>query len=54
MKSLLFHHNNVLCVGNSFVGVGYSVVLIAFYTDFFYNVIIAWSLYFFFASFNKG
>ncbi len=35
-------------------GVGYSVVLIAFYTDFFYNVIIAWSLYFFFSSFTRG
>ena len=33
-------------------GVGCSVVLIAFYTDFFYNVIIAWSLYYFFASFS--
>ncbi|KAG1672550.1 Sodium-dependent dopamine transporter [Nymphon striatum] len=31
-------------------GVGYSVVLIAFYVDFYYNVIIAWSLYFFFSS----
>lgn len=29
-------------------------MLIAFYTDFFYNVIIAWSLYFFFASFTRG
>jgi len=26
--------------------------LIAFYTDFFYNVIIAWALYYFFASFT--
>ena len=33
-------------------GVGYAVVLIAFYTDFFYNVIIAWSLYYFCASFT--
>lgn len=33
-------------------GVGYAVVLIAFYTDFFYNVIIAWSFYYFFASFT--
>lgn len=31
---------------------GYAVVLIAFYTDFFYNVIIAWSFYYFFASFT--
>ena len=34
-------------------GVGYTVVLIAFYTDFFYNIIIAWALYFFFASFTS-
>lgn len=33
------------------LGIGYAVVLIAFYVDFFYNVIIAWSLRFFFASF---
>lgn len=34
-------------------GVGYAVVLIAFYVDFYYNVIIAWALYFFFASFTS-
>ena len=28
------------------------MVLIAFYTDFFYNVVIAWALHFFFASFT--
>lgn len=33
-------------------GIGYAVVLIAFYVDFYYNVIIAWSLRFFFASFT--
>ncbi|GBM41780.1 Sodium-dependent dopamine transporter, partial [Araneus ventricosus] len=33
--------------------IGYAVVLIAFYVDFYYNVIIAWSLYFFVASFNS-
>ena len=33
-------------------GIGWAVVLIAFYTDFFYNVIIAWSLHFFFSSFT--
>lgn len=33
-------------------GVGYSVVLVAFYTDWFYNMIIAWSLYYFGISFN--
>ncbi|CAH8295132.1 unnamed protein product, partial [Schistosoma turkestanicum] len=32
--------------------VGYSVVLVAFYTDWFYNMIIAWSLYYFGASFT--
>ncbi|XP_055937193.1 sodium-dependent dopamine transporter-like [Argiope bruennichi] len=36
-----------------FKGIGYAVVLIAFYVDFYYNVIIAWSLYFFVASFNS-
>ena len=34
-------------------GLGYAVVLIAFYTDFFYNIIIAWALYYFFASFTS-
>ncbi|GAB6026269.1 hypothetical protein CHUAL_012477 [Chamberlinius hualienensis] len=33
-------------------GIGYAVVLIAFYVDFYYNVIIAWSLHYFFASFT--
>ncbi|XP_035217172.1 sodium-dependent dopamine transporter-like isoform X1 [Stegodyphus dumicola] len=36
-----------------FKGVGYAVVLIAFYVDFYYNIIIAWSLHFFVASFNS-
>ena len=36
----------------AFTGIGYAVVLIAFYVDFYYNVIIAWSLRFFFASFT--
>lgn len=31
---------------NFIAGVGYAVVLIAFYTDFFYNVIIAWALHY--------
>ncbi|KAK7474555.1 hypothetical protein BaRGS_00034200, partial [Batillaria attramentaria] len=35
-----------------FKGIGWAVVLIAFYTDFFYNVVIAWCLHFFFASFT--
>ena len=33
-------------------GIGYSVVLIAFYVDLYYNVIIAWALHFFFKSFS--
>lgn len=37
-----------------FSGIGWAVVLIAFYTDFFYNVVIAWALHFFFASFTKN
>lgn len=36
------------------IGIGYAVVLIAFYVDFYYNVIIAWSLRFFFASFTSN
>lgn len=36
-----------------FAGIGYAVVLIAFYVDFYYNVIIAWALRFFFASFTS-
>ncbi|XP_071446953.1 sodium-dependent dopamine transporter [Hetaerina americana] len=36
-----------------FKGIGYAVVLIAFYVDFYYNVIIAWSLRYFFASFTS-
>lgn len=35
------------------LGIGYAVVLIAFYVDFYYNVIIAWALRFFFASFTN-
>jgi len=35
------------------IGIGFAVVLIAFYVDFFYNVIIAWALHFFFASFTS-
>ncbi|XP_046366329.2 sodium-dependent dopamine transporter-like [Haliotis rufescens] len=35
-----------------FKGIGWAVVLIAFYTDFFYNVVIAWCLHFFIASFT--
>lgn len=34
-------------------GVGYAVVMIAFLTDFYYNVIISWGVYYFFNSFYK-
>jgi SNF family Na+-dependent transporter len=34
-------------------GVGYAVVMIAFLTDFYYNVIISWGVYYFFNSFHK-
>uniref|UniRef100_A0A8C5WQ31 Transporter n=1 Tax=Laticauda laticaudata TaxID=8630 RepID=A0A8C5WQ31_LATLA len=37
-----------------FKGVGYAVILIALYVGFYYNVIIAWSLYYLFASFSMG
>lgn len=36
------------------LGIGYAVVLIAFYVDFYYNVIIAWCLRFFIASFTRS
>ncbi|KFO37926.1 Sodium-dependent noradrenaline transporter [Fukomys damarensis] len=35
-----------------FKGVGYAVILMAFYVGFYYNAIIAWSLYYLFASFT--
>ncbi|KAF8359061.1 dat-1 [Pristionchus pacificus] len=35
-----------------FKGIGYCVIMIAFYTDFFYNVIIAWGFHFLYASFT--
>uniref|UniRef100_A0A1I8IXA3 Sodium-dependent serotonin transporter n=1 Tax=Macrostomum lignano TaxID=282301 RepID=A0A1I8IXA3_9PLAT len=37
-----------------FKGIGICVVMIAFFTDLFYNVIIAWSLYYLFASFSPS
>uniref|UniRef100_H9GNM7 Transporter n=1 Tax=Anolis carolinensis TaxID=28377 RepID=H9GNM7_ANOCA len=37
-----------------FKGVGYAVILIALYVGFYYNVIIAWSLYYLFSSFTFG
>ncbi|XP_072836596.1 sodium-dependent noradrenaline transporter [Pogona vitticeps] len=37
-----------------FKGVGYAVILIALYVGFYYNVIIAWSLYYLFSSFTLG
>ncbi|XP_038662673.1 sodium-dependent noradrenaline transporter [Scyliorhinus canicula] len=36
-----------------FKGVGYAVILIALYVGFYYNVIIAWSLYYLFSSFTS-
>uniref|UniRef100_A0A914H1C4 Transporter n=1 Tax=Globodera rostochiensis TaxID=31243 RepID=A0A914H1C4_GLORO len=35
-----------------FKGIGYCVIMTAFYTDFFYNVIIAFALHYFYASFS--
>ncbi|VDD86789.1 unnamed protein product [Enterobius vermicularis] len=37
-----------------FKGIGYCVIMIALYVDFFYNVIIAWALHFFFSSFTSN
>ncbi|CAG9535602.1 unnamed protein product [Cercopithifilaria johnstoni] len=37
-----------------FKGIGYCVIMIAFFTDFFYNVIIAWALHFFLKSFTTN
>lgn len=36
-----------------FTGVGYTVILIALYVGFYYNVIIAWSLYYLASSFTS-
>lgn len=47
----IIHHHTAIFLSNA--GIGYAVVLIAFYVDFYYNVIIAWSLRFFFASFTS-
>ncbi|KAL9922606.1 sodium-dependent dopamine transporter [Glossina fuscipes fuscipes] len=60
MELALGQHNRkgaITCWGRLvplFKGIGYAVVLIAFYVDFYYNVIIAWSLRFFFASFTNN
>jgi hypothetical protein len=35
-------------------GVGYAVVIIAFYTDFFYNVVISWGVYYLLGSFSSS
>ncbi|CAJ0578750.1 unnamed protein product, partial [Mesorhabditis spiculigera] len=37
-----------------FKGIGYCVIMIAFYTDFFYNVVIAWGLHFLYTSFQTN
>jgi hypothetical protein len=34
-------------------GIGWAVTIIAFYTDFYYNVVISWGLYYLFASFRR-
>ena len=34
-------------------GIGWAVTIIAFYTDFYYNVVISWALYYLFSSFKK-
>ncbi|UJR22171.1 hypothetical protein I4U23_025235 [Adineta vaga] len=36
-----------------FAGIGWAVTVIAFYTDFYYNVVISWGLYYLFASFKR-
>ena len=55
--NLTFEEQNQMELISSFCfvlqGIGYAVCLIAFYVDFYYNVIIAWSLRFFFASFTS-
>ncbi|CAI4232292.1 unnamed protein product [Auanema sp. JU1783] len=35
-----------------FKGIGYCVIMIAFYTDFFYNVVLAWGLHYLYSSFS--
>lgn len=54
-KGSLINHNFGLMVTFCFflLGIGFSVVLIAFYVDLYYNVIIAWALHFFFRSFSS-
>ncbi|KAK6740777.1 hypothetical protein RB195_008930 [Necator americanus] len=42
-----------LCFKNG-GGIGYCVIMIAFYTDFFYNVVIAWGLHYLYASFTTN
>jgi SNF family Na+-dependent transporter len=34
-------------------GIGWAVTIIAFYTDFYYNVVISWALYYLIASLKK-
>lgn len=49
----IFNFQIITNIMKTNTGIGYAVVLIAFYVDFYYNVIIAWSLRFFFASFTS-
>ncbi|CAJ0941346.1 unnamed protein product, partial [Mesorhabditis belari] len=37
-----------------FKGIGYCVIMIAFYTDFFYNVVIAWGFHYLYTSFQTN
>lgn len=41
-----------ICSTSFYVGIGYCVIMIAFYTDFFYNVVIAWGFHFLYTSFS--
>jgi solute carrier family 6 (neurotransmitter transporter, dopamine) member 3 len=45
--------NNYFSLSEFILGVGYAVVIIAFYTDFYYNVVISWGVYYLFGSFSK-
>lgn len=49
LKHVVCHHLSCLSAG-----VGYTVIIIALYVGFYYNVIIAWSLYYLFSSFTSN
>lgn len=51
---ILFFLKNILThLSHLSAGVGYTVIIIALYVGFYYNVIIAWSLYYLFSSFTS-